>query len=266
MTASVESLEEAVEAATSESGRQWLHDARTAVAADPTAIRRLFPAAGRRVGRGTLGTLGTLGTPRTTPAGLDPHAWTVADGARVLLLAAGGPAALGAGELEDLYFFGDSDERRAILRALGVLGVDDGGMVLVRDAIRTNDGRLLAAALSPAAMARLSDRSLAQAVLKCVFSGVPLAGIEGLRERSSPEMSRMLAGYVHERIAAGRAMPGELWAFIDAHPPAGELAAIEAELEHPVEDRRRAAAAALSLRSSPPAAHAKTQTRPAREE
>jgi hypothetical protein len=154
-------------------------------------------------------------------------------------------------ELGELYQYGDGDERRAILRALPMLPLGDDEINLVHDAIRTNDARLLAAALSPYALERLSDRSLAQAVLKCVFVGVPLAGIAGLDRRASPEMSRMLAGYVHERIAAGRTVSPQVWRFIDTHPPADELAAIEAELEHPVDERRRAAEQALSQRPSP---------------
>ena len=39
----------------------------------------------------------------------------------------------------------------------------------------------------------------------------------------------MLAAFVHERVAAGRDIPAEVWTVIDRHPPDAELAAIEAE-------------------------------------
>jgi hypothetical protein len=58
----------------------------------------------------------------------------------------------------------------------------------------------------------------------------------------------MLGRYVHERIAAGRTVPADVWPLIDRHPPATELAAIEAELDHPHADRREAAEAALAGR------------------
>ena len=62
-----------------------------------------------------------------------------------------------------------------------------------------------------------------------------------------PEM--LLAAFVHERVAAGRTVPPEVWNVIDRHPPHAELRAIETELSSPYEDRRRAAEQALAARS-----------------
>ena len=61
----------------------------------------------------------------------------------------------------------------------------------------------------------------------------------------------MLAAYVHERIAAGRPVPADVWPVIERCPPADELEAIEAELDHPILERREAARAALALRRQP---------------
>jgi hypothetical protein len=88
-------------------------------------------------------------------------------------------------------------------------------------------------------------------VLKCVFVGVSLTEIAGTRERTTPALSAMLGRYVHERIAAGRTVPPDVWPLIDLHPPGEELAAITTELGHAHADRREAAAAALAGR--PPA-------------
>jgi hypothetical protein len=121
---------------------------------------------------------------------------------------------------------------------------------LVDDAIRTTDPRLLAAALGPYALARLSDEAFNQAVLKCVFVGVPLSELDGVADRATPELSRMLAAYARERVAAGRDVPSDVWPLVEAHPPHDELAALETELEHPVPSRREAAAAALAQRTA----------------
>lgn len=243
MTSAV--LETALRGATTAEGWAWLEEARAAVATDPPAVRSRFPAVGRRVGRGPL--------PGDAPPGGPLFAWTVDDAARALLLDALDER-VGA-ELEALYRHGDTAERRGVLRWIGARAdqptpshLRSPAAALVADALRTNDPRLLAAALGPWSLRHLDGHTLRQGVLKCVFLGVPLAGLEGLADRADPELARMLAGYVHERVAAGRDVPAEVWPLIDRHPPEAELAAIAAELDHPVEDRRRAARAVLEQR------------------
>lgn len=221
------------------SERAWLDDALSRVAADPDAIAVLFAAAGRGVGRSPLEEGADPG---------DPHAWTLDDAARVLLLAAVGP---GANEhVGPLYRHGDTAERRAVLRALDTVDVGDAGVPLVEDALRTNDPRLVAAGLGAYALRRLPDSAVEHAVLKFVFMGIPLPQIDRLDERLTPRLSRMLAAFVHERVAAGRDVSPEVWPLIARHPPAAELAAIEAELEHAEPARRRAARAALAQREA----------------
>jgi hypothetical protein len=226
----------------------WLEEAIERVRRDRAALATVFPAVGRHIGRQPL---------RSVSQSIDSsdvHEWTVDDAGRALLLVAAGPG-VWAG-LDELYRFGDAAERRGILRALHLLPPADGdhsggdlGLRLVDDAVRTNDPRLLAAALGPYALGRMNDDAFNQAVLKCVFVGVPLDGIDGLHGRATPELARMLAAYARERVAAGRDVPADVWPLIEAHPPHDELAAIEAELTHPVESRRQAAAAALAQRS-----------------
>jgi hypothetical protein len=46
-----------------------------------------------------------------------------------------------------------------------------------------------------------------QAIMKAIFMEVSLARVERLRERITPELSRMAKGYVSERRAAGRSVP-----------------------------------------------------------
>jgi hypothetical protein len=227
--------------------RAWLADARERVTRDPSSIGALFPAVGRHVGRGML-------DPAADRA--DVHAWTRDDAARTLLLTSMG-VAQAEPELPLLYRHGDPAERRGVLRALAYLALptDDVARPLVDDALRTNDTHLIAAAIGPWAIERLDDAALAQAVLKCVFVGVPLAGIAGLQPRVTPELSEMLARFVHERIAAGRSVPPDVWPVIDRHPPTAELAQIEAELQHAVPERRQAAQAALDARAATTHAH-----------
>jgi hypothetical protein len=213
----------------------WVREAVAAIEADHATVRTRFPMVGRKAGRGPL-------DPDASPD--DVHAWTVDDAARTLLLLALGDEV--EAELRDLYRFGDAAERRGLLRALPYLPVGDRVMDIVDDAIRTNDTRLVAAALGPYATEHLDDAAYDQAVLKCVFIGVPIAPLDGLPVRATAETARMLAAFVHERVAAGRDIPAEVWDVIDRHPPADELAAIEAERESEFADRREAAERALA--------------------
>ncbi|HEX5195357.1 MAG TPA: EboA domain-containing protein [Solirubrobacteraceae bacterium] len=236
-----DSLELALSARLDRERRAWFDEAVARVRAAPSAIASVFPAVGRGVGRGPL----------NPDDGDDPvRAWSVDDAARTLLLVALGDAA--ESELELLYRHGDARERRGVLRSLAFIDVDPGlSRRLVDDGLRTNDVALIAAAMGPFAAERLDDAAYAQGVLKCVFVGVPLAVVAGTEERATPELAAMLGRYVHERIAAGRTVPEDVWPLIDRHPPAAELHAIEAELHSPHDDRRRAAQAALAGR--PPA-------------
>ena len=231
-------LAAALEARAKPEGLEWLREASAAAAADASSLRSRFAMVGRKVGRETL------------DEDADPNdvwAWTVEDAARVLLLVAAGERA--EAELAELYRFGDAAERRGVLQALPYLNIDDRGLALVDDAIRTNDTRLIAAALGPYATKYLSDEQYDQAVLKCVFVGVPITGLDGIPSRVTPDGARMLGAFVHERVAAGRDLPPEVWTVIDKYPPAEEIAAIEAELQSPFDDRRAAAERALSYRS-----------------
>lgn len=231
-------LTAAVEERARPEGLEWLRETSAAVAANASALRSTFPMVGRKVGRDTL------------EEGADPTdvwAWTIDDAARVLLLLAAGERA--EAELADLYRFGDAAERRGVLRALPYLDIEDRGVGLVDDAVRTNDTRLIAAALGPYATKYLSDAQYDQAILKCVFVGVPITGLDGIPERVTPDGARMLAAFVHERVAAGRDLPPEVWTVIDRYPDPEEIAAIEAELQSPFEDRRAAAERALSYRN-----------------
>lgn len=183
----------------------WLADAERTVRTDPTRIRTLFPSVGRKVGRAPL-------RQRTDPAGLI-HG-TEDDRARGRLLAALAdslPAEELAKEVEQLYRYGDGAERRGVLRGLHLLPVElvDTGIELVTDALRANDTGLVAAALGPFAARHLDDHSWRHGVLKCLFTGIPTAAVTGLADRTDDELIRMVADYVAERKAAGRAVPAD---------------------------------------------------------
>jgi hypothetical protein len=175
----------------------WLDEAVARVSAEPGAIGRLFPAAGRKCGREPV-----------VPG------WSADEAARAVLLDAL-PADRISGEVADLYRYGDAAEKRAVLKALPLLPIGGDAVPLLHDAIRTNDTRLVAAALGPYA-AHLDPPAWRQAVLKCVFMGVPLSAVDGLGDRADAELAGMLASFAEERRAAGRDVPADALAVLES--------------------------------------------------
>ncbi|MGW3017020.1 EboA domain-containing protein [Streptomyces longwoodensis] len=132
-----------------------------------------------------------------------------ADAVRVLLLHA---ARADAAALTRVYYQGTADERRAVLHALPHMVPGPDALPLVEDALRTNDTRLVAAAVGPYAARHLDAHAWRHAVLKCLFTGVPVDAVARLadRARGDGELARMLTDYAAERTAAGRAVPEDL--------------------------------------------------------
>jgi uncharacterized protein (DUF2267 family) len=183
-------------------------DALAQVASDPTTIERHFPAAARVAAR----------------EGGD------GDAAReALLLAIPGHAAYVVDVVRRVYEHGDPAERRAVLLALPALdaaergnAIGDAALPIVRDALRTNDTRLVAAALGPYAAAYLDDDAWRQAVLKVIFMGIPVEHVAGLAARSDAELARMVRDFAAEREAAGRVVPPDaltVLALVDTPDP-----------------------------------------------
>lgn len=197
--------------------RAWLDESTTKVAAEPAALRRLFPAARRRCGHGRL-----------------TEHWTVDEAARAVLLIAlplrGQPL---ADEVTLLHRHGDPAEQRAILRTLPLLDLGDLALPLVRETLRGNDTTLIEAALGPYASAHLADAEYRQAVLKCVFCEIPLDRVSGLDSRGDRELARMLADFAHERIVAGRAVPPDIRPLVLAFP---DVIGGRAELQHALKE------------------------------
>ena len=181
----------------------WITEGVAAVTAEPARIAELFPAAGRAVGREPV-------DPDGDPLGL-VHG-TLDDRAReelVAALLAALPPEDAARELGDLYRYGDDAERRGVVRGLSAADPDaepivNAGLDLVADALRTNDPRLVAAALGPFGARHLDQHAWRHGVLKVLFMGIPLEAIADVDRRRDDELTRMAAGLVAERRAASR--------------------------------------------------------------
>ncbi|WP_431038125.1 EboA domain-containing protein [Streptomyces sp. P6-2-1] len=132
-----------------------------------------------------------------------------ADEARAALLRAARPD---TAALARVYRHGTGAERRAVLAVLDDLVPDGSALALVEDALRTNDTHLVAAALGPYAARHLDAHAWRHAVLKCLFTGVPVTAVHDLSSRAGgdTELARMLGDFAAERTAAGRPVPEDL--------------------------------------------------------
>lgn len=132
-----------------------------------------------------------------------------ADTVRTLLLRR---AAADVDTLTRLYQRGTAAERRAVLLALPHLVPGPEAVPLVEDALRTNDTTLVEAAVGPYTADHLDAHAWRHAVLKCLFTGVPVAAVAGAAHRADgdTELARMLTDFASERTAAGRSVPADL--------------------------------------------------------
>jgi hypothetical protein len=179
--------------------RAWLTDAEASVRADPESAGPLFARADRMLGRDPFP---------------DRPGWTPGRAGRALLLVALAEAPDGVDRVVALYQDADTAERLAILQALPLLPIGAAATPLLHDALRTNDTRLVAAALGPYAT-HLDPATWRQGVIKCVFTGIPLAVVDRLDERADGDLAAMLAGLAEEREAAGRQLSADAAALLD---------------------------------------------------
>lgn len=141
--------------------------------------------------------------------------WPLSGLVRALLLSnvvALCPAAEAPQLVTRLFDKGDSWEREAVLRSLGLLPEPARFTALAIRACGSHVQSVFEAIAceNPYPAVHFPDAALNQLVLKCFFTDVPLRRVVGLEGRRNLELSRMALGYASERRAAGRSVPADL--------------------------------------------------------
>ena len=158
-----------------------------------------FAAQPRKAGRDLV----EAGTESVGEGRVDLSAWRVCD-----LLAADLLLRLPVGEglLERLYFQGDAEERRMVLRALPFVADKNAVVRLAEEAHRTNDEVLFESGTldSDLSARHLDDDAYNRIVLKCAFVGFPKERLLGWETRGNAALSMTLFDFMTERQAAGR--------------------------------------------------------------
>lgn len=134
---------------------------------------------------------------------VDLSAWRVCD-----LLAADLLVRLpeAEGAVEKLYFQGDAEERRMILRSLPFRAPGPEVVRLMEEAHRTNDEVIFESGNldSDLAARLLDDGAFNRVVLKCAFMNQPKERLLDWQTRGNGPLSMMLFDFMTEREAAGR--------------------------------------------------------------
>ena len=184
--------------------------------------------------------------------GWDPRGWNVAEAARILLLA--GLPATGkpfAARFRALCQTADVEELATLYRGLPLYPDPAALEPQVGEGLRSNVRAVFEAIAhrNPYPQAWFDTHRWNHMVLKALFIGSPLAPIQGLDARANPELARIMRDFAHERWAAGRSVPFEIWRCVGpfAEGPALEDLARVLRKGEAIEKR----AAALALAASP---------------
>jgi hypothetical protein len=181
--------------------------------------------------------------------GWDPRGWSVADGARILLLAglreAGKPF---AERFRSLCRTAEAAELIMLYRGLPLYPDPAALEDQVGEGLRSNMRGVFEAIAhrNPYPKAHFDDHRWNHMVLKALFIGSPLAPIQGLDRRANPELVRIMCDFAHERWAAGRSVPFEIWRCVGPFAEGQAIDDLARVLAGGEAIERRAAALALA--------------------
>ena len=232
--------------------RTWLNlqIAELASSASDSALHIAFGLVPRRLGKAdlALSEADRAAANRALP-GWDPQGWSVADGARILLLSHVSSTAPNFSQLfRSLCATGDAVELTALYRGLPLYAQGQTLLDQVGEGLRSNMRGVFEAIIhrNPYPRLHFDQHRWNHMVLKALFVGSPLAPIFGLDERADAELARMLCDFAQERHAAGRPVPFEIWRCVGSFAKGPMLDSLARALSSADATERSAAALALS--------------------
>lgn len=198
-----ELLNQSIQSLASSTELAWLEDK---LKADSKGLSLAFVIAPRQIAK--------------TPVGIIPgwnwHNSTLDQLVRVYLLIHLAEKEDGKSRIETLFDTAEMNELVALYRALPVLPMPEIWLHRATDAVRSNMGPVFDAIAfdNSYPKAYFSELAWNQLVLKCIFNDKPIHLIEGLDERANQALADTLADFAHERWAAGRRVPSQVWRLI----------------------------------------------------
>lgn len=118
--------------------------------------------------------------------------------------------------LDRVFTHADVGESVTLYQALPLLPYPESHRDRAAEGVRSNMTSVLEAVAhrNPYPAEHFDEPAWNQMVLKLLFEDSPLYPVYRLDERANPTLARMLLDYVHERWAADRSVPPELWRLV----------------------------------------------------
>jgi hypothetical protein len=153
-----------------------------------------------------------------------PSVWTLDRMVRVYAL-----MKMEAAQVESLWDTAEINEAVALYSSLFYLEHAERWILRATDAVRSNIGDVFDALafenLYPEAY--FSEAQWNQLVLKCIFNDKGIHRIRGLERRKNAALAQSISDFAHERWAAGRHVPPQVWRLVQGFVDEG----IEKDLE-----------------------------------
>jgi hypothetical protein len=118
--------------------------------------------------------------------------------------------------VETLFETAEINEAVALYTALPYLSYPEKWLFRATEAVRSNMGHVFdAIAFHNSYPAKyFSESAWNQLILKCIFNDKPINLIEDLDERANQNLANMLSDFAHERWAAHRTIPPQVWRLV----------------------------------------------------
>lgn len=249
---SAELLRDLIRRHASPEGFAWLESRLSeAATGDVKGLNLGFSMAPRKLGKTDLALSETdLQAANEARPAWDPRGWSVDQAARALLivsLPAPEPAAY-VQLLDRLFAAAEMGEAVALYQALPLLPHPEAHRFRCTEGIRTNIKAVFCAVAhrNPYPAEQLDEGAWNQLVMKSLFVGAALDPIVGLDRRANATLARMLVDLAHERRAAHRPVPPELWRCVGPFADDAALDDLERVLSEGTDVEQQAAALALS--------------------
>ena len=210
-----------------------------------------------RQSRSVRDRIGTGGRRRPARTGWDPKGWSLDQLVRAyfVLMYPSGDIEAYVKTLDLMFSTGEVGELVALYQTLPLLPNPGAHVLRAAEGIRTNIKAVFCAMAhhNPFPAEQFNDDQWNQMVLKCLFIGVSLRPVLGLDERANASLMTMLVDFAHERRAAHRPIPAELWRCVGPFADDRAMDDLRLALKSNSAAEQQAAALALSISPHPQA-------------